>query len=386
MNRKTATLTTILLIIIIAASVVLAANWFSNQKIQPEFYMGVEYAYGESVDEVKALVDKVKDYTNFFVMGSLGLTFNKTALDEACDYIFNAKLNFIVLFTSSRMYDSSTTIGFSEQYTIFNWMEDAKQKYGDKFLGIYRYQEPGGNQLDRGSEMLITSGTDYAHVSQNYTFNLGSIVNFYLDYSPRVFTADYGLYWFDYKSSYTSVFVEFGWNHSRPLHVALTRGAASAFNRDWGGIVTWTFEQPPYLQSGEDLYNDLKIAWDNGAKYAVVFSYPKIGPYGILTEEHFDAIKRFWQYTQQNPGTYGSQRASVVYVLPRDYGFGFRSATDTIWGLFSADELSAKVWDDANKLTATYGFSLDIVFDEPEVTGDLQNRYSKVFYWNQTIT
>ena len=37
-------------------------------------------------------------------MGSVGLTFNRTALSEACDYIFNAKLNFIVLFTGLDMY------------------------------------------------------------------------------------------------------------------------------------------------------------------------------------------------------------------------------------------------------------------------------------------
>ncbi len=376
-----------MLSVLIVASLVLTVNWFSNQ--MPKFFVGVEYAYGESVEEMKALVDKVKDYTNLFVMGSVNLTFNKPALDEACDYIFNSKLYFIVLFTGSDMYNESTSIGFIPgKYEIFDWMVDAKQKYGDKFLGIYRYQEPGGNQIDNAAAQLIESGTDYAHVSQNYTLNLGGIVRHYLRSSPRVFTADYALYWFDYKSSYSSVFVEFGWNHSRSLHIALGRGAASAFNKDWGAIVTWTYDDPPSLQSGDDLYNDLKLAWETGAKYGVVFSYPKTGLYGILEEEHFAALKKFWNYMQTNSNTQGSQKASVAYVLPRDFGFGFRSNNDTIWGLFSAekDDVVPKIWNDVNKLTAAYSYNLDVIYDEPEVIENLLKNYNQVFYWNQTIT
>jgi hypothetical protein len=376
LNRKTTTLITILLITIIATSTILITNQLYAQKEPPEFYVGVEYAYGESVDEVRSLVDKVKDYTNLFLIGSVDLTFNRLALDEACDYIFSSGLSFIVQFTSSTMYN----------YSIFDWMVQTEQKYSDKFLGIYRYDEPGGNQLDRAAHILIESGESYSEVAQNYTSNLGGIVRYYLNYSSQVFTGDYGLYWFNYKSSYSSVFVEFGWNHSRPLHVALGRGAANAYGKSWSAIVTWTYREPPYLQSGKELYNDLKTAWDNGAKYTLVFSYPSIGPYGILTEEHFEAFKEFWEYTRQNPRTYANQKASVVYVIPKDYGFGFRSATDSIWGLFAADELSSKVWDDVNRLEAMYGFGFDVVYDEPEVTGNLQNSYSKIFYWNQTIT
>jgi hypothetical protein len=376
MNRKVVILTSILFMATIVTSVVLAANWFSNQTVPPEFYLGVEYAYGDSVDEVKALVDKVKDYTNLILIGSIELTFNRSALDEACDYIYEANLNLIVQFTSSTMYD----------YDIFDWMVEAEKKYGETLLGIYRYDEPGGNQLDRAAHMLIESGESYSEVAENYTSNLRSIVEYYLDYAPQVFTGDYGLYWFNYKSSYSAVLVEYGWNHSRELHTALCRGAASAHNRDWGVIVTWTYEQPPYLQSGIELYDDLRSAWIAGAKYAVVFSYPSIGPYGTLMEEHFDALRNFWNYMHQNPGTYGKEKARAVYVLPRDYGFGFRNPADSIWGLFSADELSAKIWDDANRLTATYGFNLDIVYDEPVITGDLQDRYETIYYWNQSIT
>ncbi len=46
-------------------------------------------------------------------------------------------------------------------------MTEAKQKYGDKFLGVYRYDEPGGNQLDGGTERLVTNATSYATRQSN---------------------------------------------------------------------------------------------------------------------------------------------------------------------------------------------------------------------------
>jgi len=135
LNRKLATLTAALLIAVIVLSLFLALNFFSNRTAARPFYVGVEYAYGNNqtvqvqVAQIKALVDKVKDYTNLFVIGSVELTFNKTALDEACNYIFDAKLNFIVLFTSSTLYNSSSSVGFNDQYTIFDWMSNASQKF-----------------------------------------------------------------------------------------------------------------------------------------------------------------------------------------------------------------------------------------------------------------
>jgi len=75
----------------------------------------------------------------------------------------------------------------------------------------------------------------------------------------------------------------------------------------------------------------------------------------------------------------------VAYVVPKDYGFGFRAADDRIWGLFGSDDLSAKIYNDAQTLLDRYGAHLDILYDEPEAATLLPN-YSQVFYWNQTIT
>lgn len=86
----------------------------------------------------------------------------------------------------------------------------------------------------------------------------------------------------------------------------------------------------------------------------------------------------------RNPPSLGENKAQVAYVVPADYGFGFRSATDTIWGLFSADSLSAKIYGDVELLTGRYGAKLDILYDGAETAAKLSN-YSKVFFWNQTI-
>ena len=175
-------------------------------------------------------------------------------------------------------------------------------------------------------------------------------------------------------------------NQSRQRIIALDRGAAHAFNKDWGVIVTWKYQdQPPFLESGSELYVDLSLAYSAGAKYAVVFSYPNITAYGTLTDEHFTALQKFWTTLQKNPGSFDSNKAQVAYVVPADYGFGFRNPNDTIWGLFPADNQSAKIYADIKTLIADYGSHLDILYDEPQIIVPLLGGYSKVFYWNQTI-
>jgi hypothetical protein len=355
----------------------LSFNTTNPQTQNKEFYLGIEYAYGNKVSEVKTLVDKVKNYTNLFILGSVDDTFkfNQTALDEASDYIINAKLHLIVLFTGSDQYT----------YSIFDWMSNAQQKYGNQFLGVYRYDEPGGNQIDNGPTSLIKSGTNYPEVAQNYTNTLKSIfVDNYLQTTPKIFTADYGLYWFNYKANYTTLFIEYVGNESRTRHIALGRAAAETFEKDWGVIITWKYDQPPYLESGDELYCDLALAYACGAKYAAVFSYPAIGKYGTLTDEHFETLEKFWNTLHTEPNSLGSIQAKIAYVVPADYGFGFRRPDDTIWGLFPADELSEKIYTDVKTLTDRYGAELNIFYDEPKITPLLKN-YSTILYWNQTL-
>lgn len=368
------------LIIVICLAIIITADWFTSTKTNSEFYVGVEYAYGNSTNEVKALVEKVKDYTNLFVLGSSDLSFNETGLTEACDYIANSGLHFIVMFTDITMYTYNTSI----------WVDDARTKYGDLFLGIYRYDEPGGIQLDQpenSMSIMVSKAENYSDAAQQYTNYMYYHVDYYHKFfhNVSVYTADYGLYWFNYKSSYDGLLAEFVWNHSRQIPIALCRGAAETLGKEWGIIITWKYDQAPYLESGEELYNDLRIAYEAGAKYAVVFSYPITGDYGTLTEEHFDALQRFWDSIKNGRG-FASESAEVVYVLPKDYGFGFRSETDTIWGLFSADGLAEKIWKDVSWLEEQYGSRFNIIYDDNLNLDNLQKNYSKVLFYNQTVT
>ena len=130
------------------------------------------------------------------------------------------------------------------------------------------------------------------------------------------------------------------------------------------------------------LYRDLVLAYNNGAKYILIFNYPtNVAEYGILTREHLDSMREFWNYI--NTFSQSTQTSKTAYVLPEDYGLGFREPDDRIWGLWGPDELSAQVWNEANFLLEMYGEKLDIVYDTAEL--GRENQYEKMIFWNGTI-
>jgi len=338
-----------------------------------DVFVGVEFAYGDMQD-CKRLVDEVKEYTNLFVIGLPECSLNQTLLNSISDYVYNAGLHFIVFFTSPSKYP----------YDPYMWIRNATKRYGEKFLGVYRIDEPGGKQLDNKTVAFVQEAENYTDAAAKYVEGLYLHIDAYLEASPRLFTADYALYWFDYKAGYTAILTEFGWNNSRALNVAQCRGAAEMHGKEWGVMVTWTFTEPPYLEDAEALYADMVTAYHAGAKYIVIFSYPKITEYGTLTKEHLEAMKKFWQYTRTTPRKTGFE-LSVAYVLPNGYGFGFRSPNDTIWGLWPPDSLTTKIWHDVSMLIEKYGCRVDIVYDETENTATIAKTYTVRLYWNETL-
>ncbi len=200
----------------------------------------------------------------------------------------------------------------------------------------------------------------------------------------QLFTSDYSLYWYDYLGGYDTVFAEFAQNYSRELNVDLCRGAATAQGKDWGVMITHSSSDFPYLESGPDLYKDMLFAYENGAKYIVIFDSDPNWTRDILQPDQLTAMQQFWQYTKSHPQSISPVSDRSAYVLPQDYAYGFRSPTeDRIWGLWSNDSLTLEVSMSMASLFQIFGKNLDIIYPNslhpPESLG-----YKMVVYWNDT--
>lgn len=362
----------VILLAVVLISALIITGLFLKER-EEKVFVGVEVGF-DDFDDIVDFVDEVEEYVNLVIIGSLDITTNATKLTTVCDYLYSKDLYFIPFM-------------FITQYVEKpDFFQVAKERWGEKFLGVYVSDEPGGRQFDSPNVRVVTEAESYSDAASQYVEGLNNGLQQFFSHfeesaNVTAFTSDYLLYWFDYKSGWDIVFAEFGWNFSRQLHVALCRGAANIQKKDWGVIVTWTYRNPPYIEDAEMLYRDLVLAYNNGAKYILVFNYPtNLTDFGILTRDHLDSIRRFWDYVSDVPQP--TQLSNTSYVLPKDYGYGFRGSDDKIWGLWNSDELSAKVWNEINGFLAVYGKSLDIVYDTTDLSREQQ--YEKLIFWNGT--
>ncbi len=472
-------------VFVVLISLILLVSVISYVFLMPSpteesFYVGITYC-GESPEEAKQLIDKVKNYTNLFVLQSGPLQNYPSNITEVGDYAVSAGMHFIVYFAN----DIPTLT------VMKTWLDTYDGHWSDNFLGVYFGDKNGGKMLDsevdfidQPTQSLLKKTADGSiscyrtegHGTKNMTYySDGAIViersetngqfpikggepnpyyvkvttrvSYYPDgtvtaetseysnattspwtaienynanftyeelwnvrafqtydetaerfiskyenamnrYGPQNFTyltSDYALYWFDYKAGYDVVMTQVGWNHTLAQDIALVRGAANLENKTWGAIITWKYNHPPYLDSGEAIYNQMRTAYEAGAEYIVVFNYADdmTGPYGTLQDEHFEALERFWNDAVQSSAVKkGSIKAEAVLVLPENYGWGMRDLGDKIWGLWGPDEKSQQTWNMAQSLLEEYGFGLDIVYDDSEFPAE--GRYSQTYFWNQT--
>ena len=357
----------------------------SNVTTSPDVFFGVTFG-GNTTAQAKLLIDKVKGYTNLFVVDSWDITTNETALNEICEYAVDAKLNIMVYFDF---------VLYAGNVSWFHtWLDTVRGRWGNNFLGIYLYDEPGGSQIDTGqwrtgptAKKAMENSSDYNDAANRFVTNIPSTPSWQnvRNSCLPIFTSDYALYWFDYLAGYDTVFVELGWNQSTTQNIALGRGAANVQGKQWGAIITWTYNDPPYMENGTEMLKDMNMAYGAGAKYIIVFNYPYLpdNPYGVLTEDHFNAMQTFWNEIQNTPRSkIGEVHGTIAYVLPKNYGWGMRTPSDNIWGYWPADNQSTLIWNNMMKLLNQYGPKLDIIYDDSNF--NYQQDYSTVYYWNST--
>jgi len=411
-----------LLIVVLAVSVAAYMSYSigTQPKANPnDVYVGVAFG-GDTVQEAKILIDRVKSYTNLFILdaGRNPITQNETSVEQICDYAVDNGLSVII---NMGIYDHLDP----SRYWFWNQSLDVTAKWktmwGDKFLGMYYNDEPGGIQLDGNWSAWFRTYGEYflqrynsskvaTDLYQIYLKMLGFMdngtsppnynleANFFVQdvlgtdsglkalktAGITTFTSDYALYWFDYLAGYNVMFTELGWNCCVAEQIALVKGAARMQHEQWGAMITWTYNSIPYLDTGDQIYNQMLTSYEAGAKYIVIFNYPYTNGsnYGIMTNDQFIALQRFWDDIHQKQFPDLSSPVAAL-VLPENYGWGMRDPNDTIWGFWPPDSKTIQVATAMSTLLSQYGVSLDVVYYDPEYPVANMG-YQHVYYWNQT--
>ena len=123
--------------IILSSFLIIHYDNIENSSSQ-DFFFGVTCG-STKVDEIKLLIDRVKEYSNLFIINSWDIALNETALTEVCEYAINSKLSIMVYFNS-----------ISSDWHL-RWLNEAEEKWGTRFLGVYFFDEPGGSRIDGDS-------------------------------------------------------------------------------------------------------------------------------------------------------------------------------------------------------------------------------------------
>ena len=133
--KRTYAATIAVILIITVLSAALFIYKFDASGKPADAYVGVAYC-GNSVADGKMLIDKVKGYTNLFVLQSGLLQRDFKSVDELGDYAVSAGMFFLPYF------------GAYVQASFSSWLDSAKERWGDHFLGVYYADEAGGKMLD----------------------------------------------------------------------------------------------------------------------------------------------------------------------------------------------------------------------------------------------
>lgn len=412
-------------ILVLTVSIFVGQTYLLNRgqaTIDSDPYVGVAFC-GNTTTEAKALIDRTKNYTNLFILdtGRSDLSRNESAVYEICDYATANGLNIIINLGIDSVTKDGVTIWFWESNVTdikANWTE----RWGNKFLGMYYNDEVGGIQLDGswkefyefvgdriGSSKYpalvalneiktkLQAFADNGTTPQNYDLEADFFVNMVLgngdpglaklnNINVTTFTSDYGLYWWDYLGGFDVMLAELGWNSSVAQQIAQVKGAARLQDKEWGAMITWKYDDVPFLDGAKAIYDQMLESYQAGAKYIMIFNYAKdknaTNTAEAMTDQHYMGLYQFWQdiHTKEYQDNSGSEAA---LVLPHNYGWGMRNPNDTIWGFWPTDEKTDQIANNMYKLLVEYGTKLDIVYEDS--TYPVANAgYRHVYYWNST--
>jgi hypothetical protein len=425
-NRLRIIVVCIFLIAIIASSfIALQTLYFTDAKTGSMSIplVGIAFA-GNSSAEAKVQIDRTKNYTNLFVLaaGRSALSRNQTAVMEICDYAVANGLKVILNLGISDPHENDSVTWFWSQpldEVKRNWTA----RWGDKFLGIYVNDEPGGIQLDGdwkawyarfGERLIEWNHSAMVPLNQIYlkmlaAHNEGTLPQDYsleadffvrdvlLEGDPGLaalnaadittFTSDYGLYWFDYLGGYDVLFAQLGWNVSVPQQIALIKGAARLQDKQWGTILTWKYQAPPFLGTGSEIYSQMLTSYQAGADYIVIFDYStdfEGNSAHAMLDEHYIALEQLWTDIH-NKQFIDLSKPEAALILPQNYGWGMRNPHDTIWGFWGPDAKTNQIATIMSYLIVKYGASLDIIYEDPTYLHTKAN-YKNIYFWNSTFT
>jgi hypothetical protein len=412
----------VLIVLLAGSSLAVYFSLGTQSKPNPGVYVGVAFG-GTTTTQAKQLIDRVDNYTNLFILdcGRNPISADQKKVEDVCDYAVAKGLS-IIINLGIKSNESDVSNWFWGQPSLDGIKQQWTQRWGNKFLGIYYNDEVGGIQLDGSWRAFYEHVKKSGHLNDNtYPFmsplkeigqKLQAYVDngtkptaddyeleaeFFMDYvithdpgiedltasGIRSFTSDYGLYWWDYKGGYDVMFAELGWNVSVAEQLALVKGAARLQDKEWGTMITWKYQQAPYMDSGDEIYNQMLASYQAGAKYVSVFDYPyNVTSYGVLTDEHFAAMEKFWNDINTKQFADLSQPVAAL-VLPKNFGWGLRNPNDNIWGFWLTDNRTVQVAVVTAMCLYYYGSSLDIVYEDAQFP--ITNvAYQKVYYWNST--
>ncbi len=360
----------VLVALLLISSICLSQNLTNTAKAQTtsKTYFGVDIAF-QGVAATEQFIDKICNFTNLVVFGSTNTTYEDSSLTQVCQYALDKGMYFMV-FTAWNARPSQ------------QWMATAPIQWGNHFLGFYIDDELGGKQLENSTYQFVRNANNITDAQTKFTGTLSRYLTVFHNQSNwPTFTSDYSLYYFDYKVGYDTVFAEFVWNYSRQINVALCRGAASMEGKNWGAMISWKYDVSPFIESGTDLNKDLMYAYNNGAKYIIIFDTDKNYTQNILGQEHLDVMNQFWNYIQNHSHSNGPISERTAYVLPAGFAYGFRGPEDKIWGLWPANETSFFLSISMNIMLEKYGTNLDVIYEDALNSGNKYG-YGNVVQWN----